>query len=207
MRRRFFRGKRKRTVSWIPGISTYDDALGTSSRLIPLALLPGTVNTWGVSIGVVFPTDLPAHGGEDAVLTRVVGRLGFIEGRKNAGAGLAAFGFQARVVIAATDFVPAAVGFGPSPFNFTTSVGLGNDDIMFAHDVIVPQVAIGAAGAGYDLLAGGYERWLEVDVGAKRKCQEDRGVVLWVQTVLPAGTIGADFRLLGGLRSLLMRPA
>jgi len=173
-----------------------------------MTAVPGFVNLWGVSIGLVLPPDLPMHGGEDAVLTRVVGRLGFMEGRKNAGAGLAAFGFQMRVAIVQSDMVPlAAGGFAPSGFDFTSSVGMGNDDVIWEHDVIVPIVAIGGAGAGYDLIPGGYTRWLEIDTGAKRKVQEDRGVIVWMQTIMPAGTTGVDFRMLGGLRTLVMNPA
>jgi len=201
--RRFFRGrKRKRSVSWIDGITSYDGAAGTNTRLITLLNFPGT-NVWAASIGLVIPADLPFAGGEDAVLTRVVGRLGFMEGRRDAGAGPAALGFQMRVTIAQTDFQPAGA---VTPWDFTTSVGMGNDDIMSEWDVVVPNMGIGAAGGGYDTAAGGMERWLEVDVSAKRKVQQDRCVVVWFETVFGVGTVGADFRLLGGLRSLLMRP-
>lgn len=208
MRRRFSRGKfRKRSTSWVAGITTYDLAAGTSSRLIPLAAIPGFAGLWGVSIGIVLPADLPPHGGEDAVLTRVVGRLGFMEGRKNAGAGVAAYGFQMRVAIVQTEVIPLGGGFAPSPYDYTSSVGMGNDNIIWEHDTIVPLQAIGATGNGYDLLAGGYERWLEVDTSAKRKVTEDRAIILWMQTVLPGGTTAADFRMIGGLRTLLMRAA
>jgi hypothetical protein len=126
-----------------------------------------------------------------------------MEGRKYAGAGLAAIGYQMRVVICQTDFQPAGT---ITPWDFTSSAGLGNDDILFFHDVIVPNVAIGGAGAGYDTQGGSMETWLEVDCSAKRRVQDDRLIVLWLQTVMPGGTTGADFRLLGGLRSLIMRP-
>jgi len=206
MRRRFrrFGGKRKRSVSWLAGFSSYDAGAGTSNRLIALAAIPGSPNVWGASIGLVVPGDLPLHGGEDCVLTRVVGRLGFTDGRKDAGAGFAAFGFQMHVALVQSDFLP---GGTVTPWDFTSSVGLGNDDIMFSSDVIVPNAGIGAAGAGYELMVGSYERWLQMDVGVKRKIQEDRCIILWFQTVLPAGTSAADFRILGTLRSLLMRPA
>jgi len=207
MRRRFSRGKRKRSVSWLDGVTTYDPALGTSSRLIGLVANAVVANVWGVSIGLVIPADLPLHGGEDAVVTRIVGRLGFMEGRRDSGAGPAAAGFQMRVVVAQTDFVPVGAGFAATAFDFTSSVGMGNDDILWMHDVVVPSTAIGAAGAGYDAIGSGYENWLEVDVSAKRKVQVDRGIILWLETVLPAGTTGADFRMIGGLRTLLMNPA
>jgi len=203
MRRSRFRGKgfrKKRTVSWLEGVTSYDAIAGVSNRLVSLAVVSG--NVWGANIGVVIPTDLPMHGGEDAVLTRIRGRLGFMDGRKDAGAGMAAFGYQMRVLVVKSDFIPAAGTV--SPFDYTSSAGLGNDDILWEADVIAPNQAIGAAGAGYDLLAGGYERWLDVDVQAKRRVDGDSAILLWFQTVMPAGTTGADFRLIGGLRTLLM---
>lgn len=207
MRRRFFRGKRKRTVSWVAGISSYDPTAGTSSRLIAMSAVPGFTNLWGVSIGVVLGPDLPIHGGEDAVLTRVVGRLGFLEGRKNAGAGLAAYGFQMRLLIVQSDMIPQGTGFAPSGFDFTSSLGEGNDDILFMRDTAVSATAIGGAGTGFDLTPGRFTGWVEFDVGAQRKVQEDRGIILWMQTIMPAGPTGVDFRMLGGLRTLIKRPA
>ena len=72
--RRFRRNVKRRSVSWIDGITTYD-ATGVSNRLLSLTALGG--NVWGVSIGLVIASDLPKHGGEDAVVTRIRGRLGF----------------------------------------------------------------------------------------------------------------------------------
>jgi len=192
------RGKR-RSVSWIDGVTTYDETTGVSNRLEGLNNVAG--NVWGASIGLVIASDLPKHGGEDAVVTRIRGRMFFTEGRRNAGAGLAAFGFQMRVVIAQTDFLPAGT---VTPWIFTSSVGLGNDDILFFADTIVSPTAIGAAGAGYENMVGNGEHWLDIDVQAKRKVQEDRLIVLWFQTVMAPGTTGADFRWHGGLRTLLM---
>jgi len=195
------RGKR-RSVSWIDGVTTYDEAAGVSNRLEALNNFPAS-NVWGASIGLVIASDLPKHGGEDAVVTRIRGRIFACEGRRNAGAGLAAFGFQMRVVIAQTDFLPSGT---VTPWVFTSSVGLGNDDILWFGDLVVSPTAIGAAGAGYENMVGNAEHWLDIDVMAKRKVQEDRLLVLWFQTCLPAGTTGADFRWLGGLRTLLMNP-
>ncbi len=203
MRRRFGRRAAKRSTSWISGVTSYDTAAGTSSRLIALLATGLPAGVWGASIGIVIPSDLPPHGGEDAVLTRIRGRLAFVEGRRNAGAGFAATGFQLRLAVVQTDYLP---GGAISPWDFTSSVGLGNDNILWSTDVVCSPTAIGAAGAGYENMVGNLEQWIDVDVRAKRKLQEDRMVVLWIQTVLPGGTTAADFRLLGGLRTLLMRP-
>jgi len=201
-RRSLRRGRPRRSVSWIDGVSTYDETTGVSNRLVALAQFPAT-NVWGASIGLVIASDLPKHGGEDAVVTRIRGRLGFLEGRRDSGAGNAAFGFQLRVVVAQTDFLPAGV---VTPWVFTTSVGLGNDDILWFADTVVSPSPVGAAGAGYELVVGNHIQWLDIDVQAKRKVQEDRLLVLWFQTVHAPGTTGADFRMIGGLRTLLMNP-
>lgn len=207
MRRR--RGLRaKRSVAWLPGLSGYDGTAGTFSRLITLAALPGAANIFAAVVQMTLDADLALHGGEDAVLIRTVGRLGFMEGRRNAGAGLAAAGFQMRVALLASDarFDGASGALVGTQFNLLASEGMGIDDIMQMTDVIVPITAIGGAGAGFELATGTMQTWLDWDVKAKRKVQANKHVFLWFQTVCAAGTTGADFRLLGGLRMLMMRP-
>jgi len=206
MRRRFGRrrGSFRRSVSWIDGINTFDTTAGQSSRTVPLLSLAATApNLWGAAIGLVIPTDLPDHGGEDAVLTRVRGRLGFMGGRRDAGAGFANYGFQMRVLVTQSDWLPSG---GVTPFDFCSAAGLGNDDILFSHETVVPDEPITATGHGYSLMLNRLSPWLELDVKAKRKLQKDRMIVLWFQTALAAGTTAVDFQLLGGLRTLLMRP-
>jgi len=203
-RRRFTRRFAKRSVAWTDGLNTFDDASGVSSRLLSFTALPGSVNTWFVSFAMTAASDLMLHGGEDAVLTRTVGRLAFLEGRKNAGAGLAAFGFQLRLVLAQVDLDPTTGLSGPR--QWCSAGGLSSDDILWMKDTVVSPTAIGGAGAGYDLLGGSLYPWVEFDIKVKRKIQVDRPVTLSLMTVLPGGTTGADMRMLGGARILLMRP-
>lgn len=195
-------GSRKRTVSWIDSITTFAAATPDNTRLIGLTNAGFPANVFGATIGVVIASDLPKHGGEDAVLTRIVGRLGFMEGRRDAGAGPAAAGFPIRVVFAQV----ASNAVGIFTDDFTTSSGLANDKILLCRDTVVPGTAIGGAGAGFELNVGQLTGWLDIDIKVKRKVTEDMQIILWFQTVLPAGTVGADFRLLGSLRTLLMRP-
>jgi len=203
MRRWARRGRaRRRSVSWIDAITTYDSGTGVSSRLLALTNTGLPANVFGATIGVVLASDLPLAGGEDAVLTRLVGRLGFVEGRVNSGAGLAAFGYQMRVVVAQV----SADAAGIFSDNFISSAGMANDKILYMRDTVVSPTAIGAVGAGYENMVGNFERWVDVDVRVKRKITVDMQIILWFQTVFPPGTTGADFRLLGGLRTLLMRP-
>lgn len=205
--RRAFRARRaKRSVAWIPGFSTFDDTNGTSNRLLTFAQVPTVALTWGVASMLTTDTDLSLHGGEDAVLTRIRGQLGFVEGRKNAGAGLAAYGFQVRVVIALSEIQSGLGAAAPLNDSFLTSNALGQDRIMWSKETVVSPTAIGAAGAGYELMTGRFTNWLEIDVRAQRKLASDSQVVMYLQTILPAGSTGADMRCIGGLRMLVKRP-
>lgn len=208
MRRRFNRragSGRRRSVAWIPGFTSFDNAAGTSNRLLSFAAVPLVTNIWSVAVQLTVDADLSLHGGEDAVLERIRGDLFFMEGRRNAGAGFAAAGFQLRCVIAQVEVEtdPAAVTFNHS---FITSNDLGQDRILWAGHTMVSSVAVGAAGAGFDAVGPTAPRWLDVDVRAKRKLQSDNVIAAFFQTVFPAGTTAADMRMFGGLRMLLKRP-
>lgn len=203
--RRFARRVRraKRSVGWIDGFNSMDDASGSNTTNVPLTLLPGAANTWVNATAITVSNDLFLHGGEDAVLVRTIGQLAGMGGLRDTGAGNAAFGFQCRLVIAQQDLLPTGA---TTPFNFCSVQGLGNDDILSVYDFVVSNTPIGVAGAGYDVVAGGLERWTHLNIKAKRKLQQDRQVFVWFQAVLPAGTMSASFQLLGHLRMLLMRP-
>jgi len=204
MRRRFGRRLgRKRSVAWLPGISTQDPVAGTHSRLVAITALAAGAATFGTAIAVTTDADLTLHGGEDAVLTRVRGRFFFTDGRVNAGAGLAANGFQLQVAFLLTDVLP---GGGITPLDLTTSAGLGSDALLWTSTVLVSSVATAGVGTGIDTIASWEPFILDVDVKAKRKVQVNSHVVMWMQVVLPFGTTAADFRLRGAARLLMMRP-
>lgn len=213
MARRFgrFRGRgRRRSVAWLDGISTFNAAQGQGlfARTISLSnIVTVEALLWSATIGVVIPSDLPLHGGEDAVLTRVVGSLGFMQGRRDAGAGFGAAGFQIRAVVHLSDTVVNTGGANTvSPFDFLTSAGLGADEILWFRDYVVNSTPIGAAGTGLDTAWVSAQLADPIDIKAKRKVQANSCVFLTMQTTAPAGTVGIDFQMFGGLRSLLMRP-
>lgn len=205
MRRRSFRGgrARKRSVAWVPGLTTLDTVAFQNSCLLALtSLSAAAVNTFGAAIALTDDVDLSMHGGEDAVLTRVRGTLMFSDGRLDSGAGPAAAGFQLRVVVTQTDITP---GLAVTPFDYTTSAGLGNDNILWMGDVLVDSGVTTGVGTGIAAIDW-TRKCLDIDVKAKRKLQSDRHVVVWFQTVQrQSTTVGLDLRLRGGLRSLLMR--
>lgn len=180
----------------------------SQTRLITLSNVSTALyaNVFGAAIGVTTDADLSMHGGEDAVHVRTVGRLGFTTGRVNVGAGAAATTFLMRVALVQTDTVN--VGATPSimPFEFVSGTSLGQDNILWMSDVIVPGTSVlevtGAVAPG----ATSMDYRLDLDVKVKRKLQSDRHIYLWFQSVFDdVVTVDADFRLWGGLRTLLMR--
>lgn len=212
MRRSFSRGRRfrrKRSVAWLPGVTGYDLVTPATTRLMSLAQVSVALypNVWGAAIGLTTNTDLTLHGGEDAVMTRIVGRLNFSAGRRDTGAGFAAYTFVQRVLVAQTDTTDTG---SVMPFEYLSSNGLGNDDIMYFSDVIVPGTSVLETTGPTSPLSQQNSYWLDIDVSVKRKVDSNRHIVLWFQTAeLGSGggaTVGLDFRLFGGLRLLMTRP-
>lgn len=201
VRRAFGTRRGKRSVAWIPGFSGADDAGGLSARVQAFGgPIPGTAHTWGIaSTLVVSATDLPMHGGEDAVLERIRGSLQFSKGQRDSGAGFGNWSFALRCIIYQHQTVPA----GTFNDEFMSSAGLGADNILWTADTIC------TADGGLDTT--GFVDWdqiwrVDVDVRAKRKLQEDRPIVLAFQTIAPAGTVGLRMTVSGGLRTLMKRP-
>jgi len=185
----------------LPGFSGFDDATGASARTQSFGgPIPGTTHTWGIASTLVVPTvDLPLHGGEDAVLERIRGRLMFSHGQRDSGAGFAAWSFAVRVLVYQHQSVPA----GTFNDEFVSSGGLGADNILWSGETIcTSDFGLDSVNTvDYDQI-----HRLDVDVRAKRKIQEDYTIVLAFQTVAPAGTTALKMQVNGGLRTLLKRP-
>jgi len=206
-RRRGFRRSAKRSVAWVDGISCMDGATASTTRTVTFSQTGFSVATvWGATIGLVVASDLPQHGGEDAVLSRIRGRLLFLGGRRDSGAGFASAAFPFRLVVAQ---VASTAAGGATIFSddFTTSAGLGQDNILYSRDHIWGAPAPGGTGAGFEALNSASESWLELDVKARRKVQVNSQIILWFQTLAPSpGTVAIDGQMAGSLRTLLMRP-
>lgn len=180
----------------------------SQTRLVGLTNVSAALyaNVFGAAIGLTTDADLSMHGGEDAVFTRCRGRLGFTTGRVDSGAGPAATTFLLRVAIVQADTVVTGGGTNTMPFEFVSSNGLGQDDILWTSDVIVSGTSVLEAAGATVPLGTSMDYVLDVDVKAKRKLQSDRQVFIWFQTVFDDVTVtSADFRLWGSLRILLMR--
>lgn len=198
-RRGFGRRRSKRTVAWIDGLTGFDATATSQSKLLTFTPVVAGGTIWGAAVQLTVPADLSLHGGEDAVITRVVGWLMLCNGLRDLSAGPAAQAFIVRTIIAQTDIYPAGV----SPIDFTSSAGLGEDCILYSHDTFVSSIPIGTVGLDAMSSPG---PWFDVNVKAKRKLQTDRQLVLWFQTLDVAGLTSLTCQLVGSLRMLLMRP-
>lgn len=199
-RRRSF-GRRfgaRRSVGWIPGASFYTPALWETTQAW-FNVLGGT-NIWGTATQLTVLEDLQSHGGEDAVLTRITGRILVFAGQVNAGAGLAPADFFYRLLVVQQD----NTGGGVLGIDYTTGAGLGRDSILFFRDGYCSRATeVDSVAPATSLIDS---HWVDVEVKAKRKLEENKQVFLWIQSAFPVGTTGVQTRFAGGLRALLKRP-
>lgn len=209
--RRGFRrgGFRKRAKGWIDGVTAYTTgATNLQSRLITMAPLQVGSTTQSAAISVVIPGDLQLHGGEDAVFTRLRGRLLFWNARQGVPSTPAPVvgGFPIRVVVAQTDVLDGT-GASVAPENYLDSTGLGRDNILWFADTLVSGSSVLGTGTTATAETSTInDFWLEFDVKVKRKLQVDFNITLWFQTQIAGLGANLDFRLVGGLRTLLTRP-
>lgn len=205
--RRFGRraGLRKRTVAWVDGFSSLDTTVPRQLRPVVFAVVNAAVpNTLGVAIQLTVDADLSMHGGEDAVITRIRGRLLLVGGLAGA-AGGAPTSFPVRCLIVKSDITPAGAAF---PGDWTTSAGLGRDDVLFMRDVLCSGTTVLGNGTGIATetsTTNGY--WFDVDCKAQRKLQQGQHLVLWFQVVNTAAGVGpVSMNVAGNLRLLMKRP-
>lgn len=200
--RRRFRGamRRKRTVAWIPGLTGFNTSAPAQARVLTLSAI-GASNTYGGAIILVNDADLSMHGGEDAVMTRIRGTLWFYGMTYDAGGPQGSWG---RVVIAQQDIDPSG---NVMAVEFTTTAGLGRDEIMYSQDVMVTSVSTpGSSAAGTETSTLPLVARVDIDVKARRRLQSDQVPVLWFQTCKSGAAVPQSVAYAGGLRMLLARP-
>ena len=190
-RRRVFGRARRRTVAWIDGLSFFDNTgAGASERIFS----PQTVDangTVGVSLALTTVADLNLHGGEDAVFTRMRGRIWLCVSASGA-----ARNIPVLVTISQKDVIPSSGVVLNIPF--VSGEGLGRDDILWQRAVqscFLLSSHTGNLNTAFD--------FIELDVRAKRKLQADRQLFIDFQW---KGSIVADtLQVAGTARMLLMR--
>lgn len=199
MRRGFRRGfgRRKRSVSWTPGITELQTTVPLQTRTTTFAILSGGSNTYAASFALLGDSDLQLHGGEDAVVVRIRGRLRLYGARIATDTASPLF---ARIVIAQMQVNEAG---SVDAIDYTTQTGLGRDDIMWCKDILIGATTLNASTTPMDCDPG---LWHDIDVRAKRKLASGWVPSLWIQTCKAGANVPQDFQLAGGLRTLLMRP-
>jgi len=196
---------KKRTVAWVDGFSSMDTTVPQQVRPVVFAVVNAAVaNTLGVAVQLTVDADLSMHGGEDAVIQRIRGRLLLAGGLAGAAGGVPT-SFPVRVLIVKADVTPAG---GAMPSDFTTSAGLGRDNILWTKDVLCTGTTVfgnGTGAATETSSTNGY--WFDVDCRAQRKLQQGQHLVLWFQVVNTAAGVGpVSMNVVGSLRMLLKRP-
>lgn len=186
---------RKRSVNWTPGFSGLDQA-GTADSLH--SLYTNTVgNVYTVAYTLTADSDLQLHGGEDAVVVRMEYELYFFNSTK---ATVTAQDFAGRLVFVqeettASNAIP--------PVDYTSSAGLGRDNILHTRDFLLSSV--GAIGNEAHRGAQ-HANWLRGDIKVKRKLQSGNHIYMVVQTVKSGANVPEGFNVAGHVRTLLMRP-
>lgn len=194
-RGRMRRGGR-RSVAWIPGYSTVDVAGGTSAVPQALGAVPGSANTYGFGVNLIAQADLAMHGGEDAVVVRILGTLTFFGQQTMAAGPVPTF---SRVMLTQVD----TTGDAQLVREYVSSAALGYDDILWCATVGVAGTNLLAAA---EPLYGGLSSLgtVHIDCKAKRKIQADRELFLQYQCV--TALVPTVVQVAGHIRVLLMRP-
>lgn len=203
MRRwRGIRGRRlKRSVNWTPGVTDFNTTGPAQARICTWAAIAAGSNTYFFLSGILGDADLAQHGGEDAVVTRIRGRLRFWNSRFTVASPVQGTCFV-RTLVVMLQITEAGAAFMP---DYTTSDGLGRDEVMWSKDHLISGPVLAATDSAQNCDAG----WIDIDVKAKRRCQNRYYPVLVHQTVAPgmgAANVPVDFVRAGGIRTLLMRP-
>lgn len=201
-RRPFRRMRRKLSTSWIPGLSGLNTAAPAQAKTLALTASPAAANSYGAAIILTTSEDLKLHGGEDCTVQRIRGRLWFYGMTYDANPPA---GTWARVVIAQQDVDPA----GNILFlDYTTSVGLGDDNILHTEDLYVSSATAPQDG-GTDAPNRStlpLTTRIDIDCKARRRLTEEKQLVFWFQTVKSGTAIPTQVTYAGGLRMLLKRP-
>lgn len=201
---RRFRGRR-RTVAWIDGLSGMT-ANPSQARTLAFSLLAGSTSAYAAAVQLTTDADLQMHGGEDVVVTRIVGRLLAYGGRVTVAAPVAASLF-ARMLVHQSDVTAVS---SIAPVDYTLGAGLGRDDILWSRDVRISGTTIvGNGTAAATETSTLTNDWVDVDIRAQRKLQQGRHLFFDIQ-LQPAGggagNVPVDCLLAGSLRMLVKRP-
>lgn len=160
-------------------------------RLAPLVGDPGAA-AYGAS-----NADILLAGGEECVLTRVVGDLWFGNGKDQVG------GAQAGLLRLAICMRSIAQGSAIGLDLFSSS-DLGSEDILWSAQVVVDTNAL--FGAGITRLSVAFPERVQFDVKARRRIAEGRTPFLQYQSATTGGLQLKTFDVTGYLRMLLRAP-
>ena len=192
--KRTFRRGSKRSVSWeaVTLSQTDGDLDRDTFALIPVA---GTKGAQAM-LQLLGPEGLQSHGGEDAVITRVVGDLHIIGGRKNSVATSAFIHFS--IIQAQSNSTTGLI----EPQSMFVAGDAAKDNILYDETLWCPALPVAAPTA--------LQPWkvsTHIDVRARRKIQEENYIYAVFGSAGGAGnTIIDEVTVAGTFRFLMKRP-
>lgn len=188
------RGLRRRSVAW--EAVSFGENLGVLDRVTVTLLTQAGRNGGSSFFQLTNSGSLQSHGGEDTVVTRVVGDIHVVGGAKNATPTSAFINFA--IVQAMSDAQNSTV---PLQQMFNTN-DAARDNILWQRTLWCPALPVAAPTA--------LQPWVvstQVDVRAQRKLQEENQLYLLVSSAGPGNdTIVNQVTFSGCLRLLLKRP-
>lgn len=196
------RGRRiRRRTNWVPGIN-FGELVQRAA--ITLTSVQGLLTTNGFSVDLTNAEDLQSAGGEDSVVVRVVGRLhfsGLVRPVSNLPGWL-------RVALV-TRQISGAVAINNGVPDLFSLAGQAQENILWMSQAYCTTLDYELVANELNALTGGDPgSWLEVDVGAKRRLNEDTALCLTIQGSQTSGGVGAPTTAVvaGWLRVLLQAP-
>jgi len=193
--RRRSKGFRKRHTNWIPGLN-FGESVDAATISLAVGVPTASVNSFTVPL--TDDADLSQSGGENAVLTRVVGELRFFAAQYDT---TPAPAFMRWAIFVADD----VLGSIALP-DLWQNLALSNENIISSGSVLVPGT--NCLTASNDGQFDEASRWVSIDTSAKRRLDDDHQCYFTMQFVVSPVHAGAKVTTVqaqGFLRCLLTK--
>lgn len=199
--RRFRIRRRRRRTNWVPGIN-FGEAVQRAAMVF--SPVQGSATVSGISFDLTNAADLASSGGEGSVVVRVVGRLQFSEITRP----VTNLPGWLRLALC-TSQVSGAVAINNRVPDLFSLAGLAQENIMWMQEVYCSTLSYEVVANETIALTGGDPgSWVDVDVSAKRRLEEDLALTLTIQGSQTSGGVAtpSGVSCAGWLRVLLQAP-
>jgi len=193
--RGFGRRRRKWHTNWVPGLN-FGESLEFATITLETNVPAAGINNFTAAL--TDDADLAQSGGENAVVTRVVGELHFFGARYETTPAPA----HMRWALFTADDVQGVIALR----NLWLNTDLDNEDIISSGSLLVPGVDVTTA--SNDTMLDESSRWVHIDTSAKRRLDDERQLYFTMQFAPSPSHAGATVTSVlaqGFLRVLLTK--